>query len=119
MAKFSKKVTGIIDEAKDLVEKILRWRQLQLDRILHVKYEPHKASSRSQFEAIMMDVNESEIKVEEYLKIQSLAEEISGQNLIGALDAVDLSYDEKALLEHKKKLKKEKEMQIHTINKKL
>jgi hypothetical protein len=114
MKKYNEKVVKIIGEAKDLIEKILRWRKIQLDRILHVKYEPHKSSSQSQFEAIMADVNEGQEKVTEYLKIQSLAEGIS----VEGLDTVGLSYDEKAEIEHKKKLKQQKEMQLHMHNKK-
>lgn len=113
MKKFNKKIVEVADAAKDLIEKILRWRDMEMDRLLHIKYEPHKSSAKSHFEAIMMDVNESGVKVEEYLKIQQLAEglhaEIPNLDLISE---IELSDDERADIEHKKRLKKQKEMQI-------
>ncbi len=108
---FSKKIIEVAESARELIEKILRWRRMELDRLMHVKYEPHKASSRSQFDAIMADVNEDHEKVTEMLKIQALAESISENNLVAGLDAIDLNYDEKARVEHKKELKRQKEMQ--------
>ena len=119
MKKYNEKVVKVINEAKDLVEKIMRWRKMQLDRILHVKYEPHKSSSQSHFEAVMADVNESRERVEEVFKIQSIAEHISENNLIEGLDNIDLSYDEKVSVEQKKRLKQQKEMHMHMQNKKL
>ncbi len=110
MKKFSDKFKHIADEATDLIEKIMRWRQMKLDELLHVKYEPHKKTAKSQFDAILADVNENPQKVEEVLKIHSITDSITRDNIIEALNEITLTDDEKAEIEHKKRLKKQKEI---------
>lgn len=112
MKKFSEKIVKVAGEAKELIEKIMRWRAMELDRLLRVKYEPHKPSAKSHFEAIMADVNEEHLKVEEMLKLHALAEEISGNKLVEGFDKIDISDAERAQIEYQKELKRQKEMQI-------
>ncbi len=107
MRKFSDKIVQVAGSAKDLIEKIIRWRAMQLDRLLHVKYEPNKNTSLSQLEAIFADVNEDPQKIQEQLKIQSLAENIS----LSGIDSIEISDEERAEIEYKKRLKQQREMQ--------
>jgi hypothetical protein len=114
MKKFSDKVKQVADNAKDLIEKILRWRAMELDRLLHIKYEPGKHNSKSHFEAIMGDVNEDPKKVEEMLKLHELSGKLLEEKLfLEGFSDIDLSDEQKAEIEHKKKLKKMREAQMH------
>lgn len=112
--KFSKKIIETLGEAKELVEKILRWRQMKLDEVLRVKYEPHKQASRSHFEAIMADVNEPQKQVEEAMRLFEISEGLASElPLMDTLYEMEISDEEKAEIEYKKKLKQQREIQAH------
>ncbi len=114
MRKFSEKIVKAIGEAKDLVEKIMRWRQMQLDEILHVRYEPNKKSAKSQFQAILADVNEDPQKIEEAMKLFEISEGLAGEvPLMDALYEMEITDEQRAEIEHKKKLKQQREMLLH------
>jgi len=114
MRKFSDRIIKTATEAKDLIEKILRWRRMKLDEMLHVRYEPQKQSGKTHFEAISADVNEPLHEIETTLKMFALAEDISSElPMMETLSEIDLTDVQKAEIEHKRKLKQQREQFAH------
>lgn len=121
MEQIKDRIKSVANEAKDLIEKILKWRAMKLNPPPHIKYEPHKTGHSKHLDAIMADVNEDPRSVESALKMYALADEISVKeigltNILGNLNIAEseLSTEEKAKIEHEKMLKKQREMQIYS-----
>lgn len=123
MRKHDPEMKGVIDQAYDLVQKILRWRNMRLEKSLHIKYEPNKSASQSQLEAILADVVEPIQQVEEVLKLHYISDSLAAELPMIGVENIDLSWEEKdnikvkADIEHKKRLKEQKEMQLHVETK--